>query len=458
MKKLAYLSAIALMIFASCTKEDFGVKVADPQTNPQEESVTVPEGVEATATEVINLAEVTEEYVTVATCTPVEIEGAEYVYTLDIEGKEFKVDKNMMVAVYDLQSIVEVKYGKRPVERSLSAVVSVSAMLEGQAFSLGSAEFTINVIPVAPFIDEAYYLVGDMCGWDAATAVMFNHSDRDVYDDPVFTLMIDVPDTDGNGGDYWKIIPKTNFDGDFWGAGVLGTAIDGDPATEGHLVTDNPQAGKIETTGLHKISINMMDYTYSIMQVDFVEYIYIPGNHQGWNPASAQKLWSPAFDGVYTGFCAMNGDFKFTKQPAWGEEYNYESFSSYSDGISQGDGTNINIAEGFYYLTVDVGLGSINAVPVSWGVIGDATENGWDSDQDMNWDATKKCWTATITLKDGEMKFRANDAWDINLGGSLDNLVANGGNIRVTAGTYAVELYCERTDAQPQLYCTMTRQ
>ena len=73
MKRIAYLSAIAMMIFASCTKEDFGVKGADPQTNPQEEAVTVPAGVEVTAAEVINLAEVTEEYVTVATCTPVQI-------------------------------------------------------------------------------------------------------------------------------------------------------------------------------------------------------------------------------------------------------------------------------------------------------------------------------------------------------------------------------------------------
>lgn len=458
MKRIAYLSAIAMMIFASCTKEDFGVKGADPQTNPQEEAVTVPAGVEVTAAEVINLAEVTGEYVTVATCTPVQIEGAEYVYNLTIEGVEVNVEENMMVAVTDIKRIVEDKYGKRPVERAMAAVVKASAMLDGQAFNIGSAEFEIKVIPAAPFIDEAYYLVGDMCGWDAATAVLFKHSGKDVYEDPVFSLVIDVPDTDGNGGDYWKIIPKTNYDGDFWGAGVLGTAVDGDTATEGKLVTEAPQAGKIETTGLHKISINMMDYTYSIMPVDFVEYIYIPGNHQRWDPATAQKLWSPAFDGIYTGFCAMNGDFKFTKQPAWGEEYNYESFSSYSDGISQGDGTNINIAEGFYHLTVDVGIGSVEAVSVKWGIIGDATENGWDSDQDMTWDADGKCWTATITLTDGTMKFRANDAWDINLGGNIDNLTAGGNDIAVTAGTYVVKLYCERTEAQPQLYCTMTRQ
>lgn len=462
MKKLIYLSTIALVVFASCTKDDFGVKGADPQTNPQEEAVTIPTGVEATPVEVINLAEVTEDYVNVALCTPVEVEGADYVYEIDIEGTALNVDEPMMVAVADLKTIVEAKYGKRPVERTLNAVIKVSALLDGQAFALGKAEVQVKVIPAAPFIDSAYYLVGDMCAWGKEGAKKFNHSGKDVYEDPVFTIVVDVPNTNGDAGDYWKVIPATNYDGDnFWAegvTGVVGVAVDGDSATEGTLVTASPQAAMIPTTGLHKITLNMMDYTYSVVPVNFEEYIYIPGNHQGWTPESAQKLWSPAMDGIYTGFCALNGDFKFTRQPSWGAEYNYNSFTTLPDGVVKGEGdgnTNIVIDEGFYYLVVDAGNGSLTATSVSWGIVGSAVGT-WDDDNEMTWDADRKCWTAKLTLQEGQLKFRANRSWDVNLGGSFDNLTVGGGNLDVTSGTYVIDLYCERTDAQPQLYCTLT--
>jgi hypothetical protein len=51
-------------------------------------------------------------------------------------------------------------------------------------------------------------------------------------------------------------------------------------------------------------------------------------------------------------------------------------------------------------------------------------------------------WTKTITLFAGEMKFRANDSWDVNLGddGANGTLEYGGANMNVTAGTYIVEL------------------
>jgi hypothetical protein len=54
------------------------------------------------------------------------------------------------------------------------------------------------------------------------------------------------------------------------------------------------------------------------------------------------------------------------------------------------------------------------------------------------------------------MKFRANDAWDINVGGEFGNLVENGGNIAVEAGTYDIELYLERT-TKDNAYAVLTK-
>ena len=61
----------------------------------------------------------------------------------------------------------------------------------------------------------------------------------------------------------------------------------------------------------------------------------------------------------------------------------------------------------------------------------------------MTYDAASHTWIAkSVTLKDGEIKFRANGAWDISWGGTdLKKLTSNNGaNIRVNAGTYTIKL------------------
>ena len=75
------------------------------------------------------------------------------------------------------------------------------------------------------------------------------------------------------------------------------------------------------------------------------------------------------------------------------------------------------------------------------GIIGPAQEGEWGTDTDMAYDAEKGVWFINdITLKADDMKFRANDSWDINWGGSLDALTLDGANIKVEAGTYDIVL------------------
>jgi len=78
-----------------------------------------------------------------------------------------------------------------------------------------------------------------------------------------------------------------------------------------------------------------------------------------------------------------------------------------------------------------------------WGVVGSATTNSWDG-PDMPFFTTSdpNVIVAYVTLADGEIKFRTNNAWDLNYGdngvdGTLDQ---DGANIAVTAGTYKIEL------------------
>jgi hypothetical protein len=80
----------------------------------------------------------------------------------------------------------------------------------------------------------------------------------------------------------------------------------------------------------------------------------------------------------------------------------------------------------------------IQAQIATVGIIGTATPDDWNSDVDMVQDAVNPdLWTLDILLEDGEAKFRANDAWDLNWGDSdfpIGVGVANGPNIPVRAG------------------------
>lgn len=55
-----------------------------------------------------------------------------------------------------------------------------------------------------------------------------------------------------------------------------------------------------------------------------------------------------------------------------------------------------------------------------------------------------------MKLVDGEIKFKDEDAnWaGVNLGGSLGNLIQNGGNIAVKGGTYDIVLHLENQAAK----------
>lgn len=81
-------------------------------------------------------------------------------------------------------------------------------------------------------------------------------------------------------------------------------------------------------------------------------------------------------------------------------------------------------------------------IPTEWGVVGSATPNGWDGPDVPFWNQKEDAnnFVAYVTLKDGEIKFRKNNKWDENLGGSGGTLSSGGSDIKVTAGTYKILL------------------
>jgi len=97
--------------------------------------------------------------------------------------------------------------------------------------------------------------------------------------------------------------------------------------------------------------------------------------------------------------------------------------------------------DGFYEIKFDLANETVALTAVDMGVIGDAI-GSWDNDINLSYNQDSKKWEGQVDYLDaGGYKFRANDGWDINFGGDLNNLTHNGANITTPgAGTWNVTL------------------
>ena len=463
MIKKILLGMTLLMSMVSCT-EDF-TDWGKPQTNPQEDAVTFGNGSVAPV-DVINLADVKTEKVKVASIVAPTSSNAAYTpnYKINFDGQSFDIDADGNMATAELTSYIVDKWGKRPLERDIDATLDAWVSNGSTAVKMAtSATFQVKAIPEAPVIEEGYYLVGDMFttkdhnGWTKEAAKAFNHSDKDVYDDPVFTVSFETTKAD----QYWKIIPKKNIDADdLWAAGVVGPKVDGDDSMTGLLTNGDAKAGKIAKAGKYKLTINMMDYSYTLEEVNYDPFIYFIGATDGWTNAEQKLALVDDAKGVYTGYlyCAdPNGwgnQFKFQRVAgSWDNEINSGAFSTFSGAAtSEGGNIGVNAGEGVYYFDVNLGEGTITATKVeTMGIIGGF--NGWGGDAVMTWNAEEYCFEATnVGVTADGWKFRVNGGWDINLGGSLNNLTAGGDNLSVAGNT--IKLYPTRKTSE-NIYCTV---
>lgn len=449
MNKLSFYTLALATTLVACS-QDYNALVAPPQGFEAESAKQIEFNALGVG-QTIKIADITTATVKVADfVAPTNIaNGAKVTYKLAMKG-----DKGTEVATLDefgqlpvdtLKEKIENLYGKNPKVRDVRSVVYAYIQNGKQAFYGVSDSLSVMVGLKAPFIASKYYLVGNMSGWSLDDKLSFSHSSADVYDDPVFSIVFTTTDAD----QYWKIIPQDNVDaGDIWitgEKGVVGVAVDGDASLEGSLTTANANAGKIVDAGMYRLSINMMDYTYKFEKLNYTATVGLTGNHQGWNPSTAPQLACTNYDGVYMGFSKLDGGFKFTKGAAWADgEYAFSAFTTVPAGFTDGGGGNIDAPAGFYFLKADMNTGVLEATAITAvGVIGDATPGVWSTDTPLTLKSgTDNVWEGTVTLAaTGGFKFRMNNDWDVNLGGSLTGLTQNGDNIATLgAGTYRVTL------------------
>lgn len=173
------------------------------------------------------------------------------------------------------------------------------------------------------------------------------------------------------------------------------------------------------------------------------------------NSGMAQKIESPLGNGVYSGFVKLDPAMPFTLNDP-DNNINYGN----NGGNLAVNGTGITASgfAGWYILTVNVPALTYSMEPYMIGLVGSATPNGWNTpDQKMDYNPQNGTWNITLDLIVGEVKFRKNDGWAWNLGGTPDNLVGDGANLPIPdAGNYTISLTIT-SDAGKTGKCTIKK-
>jgi len=142
-----------------------------------------------------------------------------------------------------------------------------------------------------------------------------------------------------------------------------------------------------------------------------------------------------------------SGEIKFRQNNSWTVNLGDDG----ADGTLEPNGANISVSAGTYKIDFDVTHSTYTITPYSWGIVGDATANGWNGpDIMLQYNPYNNDWKAAVTLAAGEIKFRFNNDWTTNYGdtGADGTLETGGDNIAVTAGNYIVTFDLENLTYQ----------
>jgi hypothetical protein len=196
----------------------------------------------------------------------------------------------------------------------------------------------------------------------------------------------------------------------------------------------NPGSDINAPAGYLFIKASLATMTYSVTPTAWG----IIGGLTGWGSQIA-LTYDPAVRVWKGGIHMPTGPWKFRANDNW--DYNYGAPAGSLNLVAGGDNIETTV-EDDYAITLDLSTPLAYTYRADrWGVIGDATPGGWGEDTNMSWDAVNGRFTVTLNLTANSFKFRANDGWDYNLGGSLTALTNGGDNIAVAeAGNYTITL------------------
>ena len=437
MKKFSIMLLATLALgFTAC--EDY--EPAQPQSNPQE-SIMSAEGITVAPVDSVNpsfdlkaLADAEQQAAVLNILEAKDLPAVgDLTFVMELaKSEDFAgaqqvattvADGQVLVSPADWQAAHLKVLGKNP--KTQEAYVRFAAYVVNGSSSVrignpnlyyGAHKVTVTPFPAAVTIEESYSLV-----YKGGETVVFNHT-GDVYDNPVFTIKVDVSDAKewavkGAELTYAPTVAEgsetagTLAAGEGWGAMPVGTWV---------------------------LSINMETLTYEFASA--FDNLWTPGDANSWNHGGSQMLSTTDYANYY-GFANLStGGFKFTSAADW----SHINYGDAGEGKLSTDGGAGNLTvpkSGLYWCDVNIAALTWSATKIETiGVIG--SFNGWAESLALT-SEDGLFWTGTITLNEGdEYKFRCNNDWAINLGGEDEyTLVPNGANLKAPAtGTFTITL------------------
>jgi hypothetical protein len=294
--------------------------------------------------------------------------------------------------------------------------IPLTAGFYNVSFNLNSLAYNFQQVPVS--------LIGDGAqGWD--TDINMTSNDGGV----TFTLN---EITLVNGG----VKFRTN---NAWALNWGGTTFPNGTGIIG--LSDNIPT----VAGTYNVTFNRVTgaYTFTISGQEPVEFDNI-GFIGGFNDFT-ESVAMNTLDGemyTYDDFHFTANDVKFRQDNSWANNWGGTGFPS-GTGVFNSE-NNIPLVSGFYNVSFNLVSLDYNfgIVPIS--IIGTAVQ-GWETDVDMNTTDNGKTFSLNnVTLQDGELKFRVNNAWTLNYGGTTFPAGTANPNsvdetpVMVTAGLYNI--------------------
>jgi len=211
-----------------------------------------------------------------------------------------------------------------------------------------------------------------------------------------------------------------------WGANTFptGTGTQGGP--------DIPT-----TAGVYNITFNRTTGVYNFASVVTYPVISITGTSVGGFGTDVNMNTTDGITYTLLGYNFTAGEVKFRQDASWTTNWGSGDFPS---GTGTQDGPNIPLPYATMNVTFNRTTGAYTFSYVSIGILGTSV-NGWDTDVDMNTTDGVTYTLDNYPLTDGLLKFRQDNSWTYNWGGTFPTAtgVAGGSDIPVSpAGTYNI--------------------
>ncbi len=227
----------------------------------------------------------------------------------------------------------------------------------------------------------------------------------------------------------------------------------GDDGADGTLELNG--ANIIVTAGDYRIVVDLNNLTYTIEPYS-LGIVGSAWNDWGNAGPDAKMFYDNTSDTFVVGVKLQEGEMKVRLNNDWGTNYG----DTGGDGTAELNGDNIVVTAGFYQVRLDLNNLLITVEEADlWGIVGSGYNDWGNAGPDFSFTQyNPDKWVAeNVTLIDGEIKFRVNEDWGVNIGdtGADGTLEDGGDNIVVTAGTY--DIFLDFSGAGAPTYTLITK-